>query len=92
MTSALVRSSGWPVSTAEHTLETGHPLDLTKAEIIDRHQQTMMGCWDGIRELAHSEEPRHTEQGERLKNSHSFSSETSTGNVRRPDLAPLMSR
>ena len=29
---------------AKHTLDTGHPLDLTKAEVIDHHPHTMMGC------------------------------------------------
>ena len=48
---------------AEHTLDTGHPLNLTKAEVIDHHPHTMTQCL--FRELAHSKEPRHTEQGER---------------------------
>ena len=29
---------------AEHTLDTGHPLDLTKAEVIDHHPHTMTRC------------------------------------------------
>jgi len=29
---------------AEQTLDTGHPLDLTKAEVIDHHPHTMMQC------------------------------------------------
>ena len=29
---------------AEHTLDTGHPLDLTKAEDIDHHLHTMTRC------------------------------------------------
>ena len=28
----------------EHTLDTGHPLDLTKAEVIDHHPHTMTRC------------------------------------------------
>ena len=29
---------------AEHALDTGHPLDLTKAEVIDHHPHTMTRC------------------------------------------------
>ena len=29
---------------AEHTLDTGHPLDLTKAEVLDHHLHTMTRC------------------------------------------------
>ena len=29
---------------AEHTLDTGHPLDLTKAKVIDHHLHTMTQC------------------------------------------------
>ena len=29
---------------AEHTLDTGHRLDLTKAEVIDHHSHTMTRC------------------------------------------------
>ena len=47
---------------AEHALDAGHPLDLIKAEVIDHHPHTMTRC---LLELAHSEEQRHIEQGER---------------------------
>ena len=29
---------------AEHTLDTGHPLDLNKAEVINHHPHTMTRC------------------------------------------------
>ena len=43
--------------------DTGHPLDLAKAEVIDHHQHPMTHYL--LESCAHSKEPKHTEQGER---------------------------
>ena len=46
---------------AEHTLDTDHPLDLTKAEVIDHHPHTMTWCLQraGRRTKAHWQRERH---------------------------------
>lgn len=44
---------------AEYTLDTGHSVDLIKAEVIDHHHNDAMP----IRQFADIKKPRHTRQG-----------------------------